>query len=386
MAQSQNLVGNPGFETFSSLPTNYGQYALAIGWGNCGGAGTSDYFHTSGTVGTFFGQIAPNSGAGQMGFLTRHSSAEVAMEYNCRTLNAPMIAGTTYEVSFYLTRGNGSGGYTSATGNIGAYFSVGLPTQAGGAIIPVTPQVEQVAIVNVVNSWQQFYFTFTPTAAFNSIVIGNFRSFAATPFSGGSGNAYYFIDDIVVQPVVILNQELIYFNAEKYRQNQALLRWRFEQTQDVLYIDVQRSSDAMEFENIASGLTPDTEEWIDPNPFEEMNYYRLRSVSVDGTISYSEVKALRFDPSAGISLSGISPNPFREWLVLSLQNLEEEQQVNLKIFDLNGRLVHSEAHQIPQGKIKIELSLPHDLPAGAYMLAVESEKTASRKMYKIIRY
>src|SRR5690606_25879104 len=66
---AQNLVPNPGFESYSSLPGNYGQYYLAIGWSNVNNNttgppyGSPDYFHTSGGLGTYFGQIAPHGGS-----------------------------------------------------------------------------------------------------------------------------------------------------------------------------------------------------------------------------------------------------------------------------------------------------------------------------------
>ena len=51
---AQNLISNPGFENYSALPTGYGQFNLAIGWDNCSGGGTPEYFNTAGTALTYF--------------------------------------------------------------------------------------------------------------------------------------------------------------------------------------------------------------------------------------------------------------------------------------------------------------------------------------------
>lgn len=383
---AQNLVGNPGFETFTSLPNAYGQYARASGWTNCGGSGTADYYHTSGTTPTGFGPMSPHTGGGQMGFLTRHSTASVAMEYVCRTLNSAMLVGQTYEVSFFLTRGTGAGLYPSSTGNIGAYFSIGLPVQPGTAIIPVTPQVEQVAIVNVTNTWQQVSLTFTPTAAFNSISIGNFRTFASTPFINGDGRAYYYIDDIVVRPIILLDLGQLTFNAKKLDEDKSLLLWHFERPSELLSIDIQRSANGVEFDNIASGKAPELETWTDETPFSGANYYRLRMLAVDGTISYSDIKVLNFESSSELLIVKIFPNPFRDWLVIDFQNTgAAAQSTTIEIHDMLGRMVHQEKQELAQGHSKIELSLAgENLAQGSYILSLISENGV-KKQFKVIK-
>lgn len=381
---AQNLVGNPGFETFTSLPNGYSQYNRATGWTNCAGSGTPEYYHTSGSTPTAFGPMVPNSGAGQMGFLTRHSSTGVAMEYLCRNLSSPMVVGQNYEVSFYLTRGTGAGLYPSAAGNIGAYFSTPLPTQAGAAHINVIPQVEQVAIINVTNAWQQVTFNFTPTAPFSSISIGNFHNFASTPFSGGDGRAYYYIDDIMVQPAVILSIDKLTFEADKYQSTQSFISWHFEDADEVVSLTIQRSVDGIEFETVAANQDAGAEKWIDATPFQGNNYYRLRVLYVDGTIAYSDVRVLVFDAEPAVTISRVSPNPFREWLVIDLQNTADAVDVEIALFDILGRQVHSETQQMLQGRMKLELSIPSDLAAGSYWLSITSN-TGGRKLHKVVK-
>lgn len=384
---AQNLVGNNSFEDFTTLPTAYGQYNRCAGWNNCGGTGSSDYFHTSGSVGTYFGQMTPNTGAAQMGFMTRHSSLSIASEYSCRPLNSAMIPAQSYEVSFFVTRGNGSGGYSSSTGNIGAFFSVGAATQIGAAPIAATPQVEEVAIINVTNAWQKLTFTFTPTAPFDNISIGNFNNFAATPFVGGSGRAYYFIDDVVVQAVTLLAiDNLISFKAKKYDHAKSELTWNFDKPNEVLFVDLQRSANGFEFENLAKNQPANINRWIDPLPYQGSNYYRLRFVELDGSVYYSEIRSLTFEDAGETAITRISPNPFREWLVVDLQNIsDKEEEVEIRMVDMLGRKVHSEKHQLGNGRYKIELSLPSNLAVGTYMLQIVTNK-GGQKWHKVVKY
>jgi len=202
---SQNLVPNGGFEEYSSLPNNYSQYYKAIGWTNVNGNpqgppyASPDYFHTLGTLGTYFGQIAPNSGSGQMGFYPYLQSLGDAREYISRQLASPLITGQEYQLSFYLTNGTG-GAYTARIDNMAIHFSTNPLVQLVDEVIQLTPTIELPGVIDLPNSWQQYVITFTATEPAEHITIGNFELDAATTAIGGS-SSYYFVDDIVLIPL-----------------------------------------------------------------------------------------------------------------------------------------------------------------------------------------
>lgn len=208
---------NGGFETSSSLPNAPCQWNLATGWSNvngsigCGGAASPDYYHTGGTgvtnlptnsLGT---TVVPNGGNAVMGFLTWSGTLSPNFrEYISTPLSSPMVIGTAYQVSFWLTNGVNPY-YGSGSDNIGMHLSVGPLTQTGTGPISVTPQYN-ITAVTYSSSWVQFSFNITPTSAFDQITIGNFfddLSTTSTVFTPGATfqRAYYFIDDIVITPV-----------------------------------------------------------------------------------------------------------------------------------------------------------------------------------------
>ena len=201
LAQAQNLVPNPGFEEMTQLPADYGQWHFCKDWNNVGGNisgppfGSPDYFHTQGTTGDFFGQIKPNTGDAQMGFTTYHPGMYEFREYIATKLREPMGAGLTYQVSFFITNGTGTGGYPGASNNIGIHFSKAPLHQEVDEPIPVEPQIEITQTV-FSTSWVQYTFSLTATDDFECMTIGNFRMDTETENSGDA--AYYFIDDVVV--------------------------------------------------------------------------------------------------------------------------------------------------------------------------------------------
>lgn len=204
-AYGQNLVPNGSFENYSTLPNGYGQYFKSTGWSNVNGVQTGppyaspDYFHTAGSVGNYFGQIAPNTGDAQMGFYPYLASLGDAREYLMINLSSPLVVGQSYILEFYLTNGT-NGAYTAHTDNIGAHMSVGPLTQMVDEVINVVPQYEIPGIVDHDNYWQYYSYSFVATTAADHLTFGNFEYNANTTVISGT-SSYIFIDDVSITPV-----------------------------------------------------------------------------------------------------------------------------------------------------------------------------------------
>ena len=219
-ANSQNLLSNGDFENYSTLPTDITQWSLCTGWTNCGGTGTPDYFNTN-AVGaanlpnTNFGFVQPYSGNGIMGFATYGGNMQPEYrEYISTQFSSPMVVGTQYQISFYLTNGISGMNDVYSSNRIGINFSTSPLTQTGYAPFNTTPQLEIVGDVWT-NSWQQYTFTFTADQAYTYITFGNFDNDAGTSKTyhntgGMDSYAYYYIDKaevigIVSNPVVVIS-------------------------------------------------------------------------------------------------------------------------------------------------------------------------------------
>ena len=221
LAGAQNLIPNGGFEKYSSLPDDYGQANRAKYWTNVNlnyegpPYGSPDYYHTSGTMEDYFGQILPHKGSGQMGFATYKTDNINFREYISTAFSIPLEAGKHYEVSFYLSNGKG-GEYTFRSNNIGFHFSVHPLYQSEAEPVDAEPYWEIPTIVSHYDEWQKYSFNITPTEDVHVMTIGNFRDDENTEISpNGINGAYYFIDHIFVRPTnynlqVIGNKDLCY--------------------------------------------------------------------------------------------------------------------------------------------------------------------------------
>ncbi len=74
----------------------------------------------------------------------------------------------------------------------------------------------------------------------------------------------------------------------------------------------------------------------------------------------------------------VAPNPFAEQLVLSL-DLDEASEVQVRLYNATGRLLHEQRKFLPFGKSDWALPLPELLPSGIYLLEVSTEQASAVK-------
>lgn len=199
-----NLVPNPSFEKTTSCPDNWDQVPLAAPWFKPTG-GTSDFFHVCssepgvGVPDNGPGYQAPRSGQGYVGGV--HAGGDYR-EYVESPLMAPLVAGRTYEVSFYVSLAEN---YGYAVDNLGAYLSVGPVLTGGAGPLLLTPQVQNPAgsFLNSHTNWMLVQGTFTASGGEDHITIGNFYNDSNTPVvivpAGVYALAYYYFDDVSVR-------------------------------------------------------------------------------------------------------------------------------------------------------------------------------------------
>jgi len=205
---AQNMVPNPGFETISSCPTTDGQINYAIPWSDPG-ATSSDLFQTCASFnGSGMGIPAnnngfqqPHTGHGYAGLFTYFNLTAITnlREYMQVMLNGTLTAGTTYYVSYYISRSNSSDYATKGPGIKFTSTSIVPANPTNGSI---TPEVNSTTAVTDTAGWTLVQGSFVAAGGEHYITIGNFALSAnsAPVFTSPAttGTAYYYIDDIYV--------------------------------------------------------------------------------------------------------------------------------------------------------------------------------------------
>lgn len=135
------IVPKPGFENYTALPIQISQLSLATPW-YTPTAASPDYFHTSGTgtaavPNNLWGSQSPYEGEAYAGVISYNSATE-EREYLQAPLDAPLIQGEQYSVTFYVSLADDSGW---AIDGMGALFTNGAVGHGGYGPINATPQV-----------------------------------------------------------------------------------------------------------------------------------------------------------------------------------------------------------------------------------------------------
>lgn len=179
---------------------------LVDDWSNAGSAtGNPDYFHVGGGMGgdlpeTPIAIVNPHGGQAVMGFVAAGIKGTDYREYLSVHLDAPMVPGEKYQMSFYITNGivtaTSAGGL--GTSHLGVHFSSSPVIQLGNNPINAVPQFRKQS-VTFDREWEQISFAYTADAAHEYLTLGVFGDDddkTIDPFEGNNPQlAYYFVDD-----------------------------------------------------------------------------------------------------------------------------------------------------------------------------------------------
>jgi hypothetical protein len=163
----------------------------------------------------------------------------------------------------------------------------------------------------------------------------------------------------------ILPVSLVDFSAELIN-SEVRLSWTTAAEINSDYFEVERSSDAHEWQVVASvrgqGLSVTRTEYSanDEDPAEGVNYYRLKSVDLDGTFEYSNLVAVDLRMA---DLIVVAPNPASDVLKVSRPGLLPDR------ISITSAIGQQFALKITGTKDKLLLDVS-TLPEGYYFLRV----------------
>ena len=186
--------------------------------------------------------------------------------------------------------------------------------------------------------------------------------------------------------------ELVEFTAKAVMDG-VLLEWITISEINNERFEIQRYVKDDEFEVI--GETPGSGttnrlinySFLDKNPLNGINYYRLRQVDYDGAFEYSLLRAVEFE-RIGIfnsNSNGVNfyPNPnSRDLLYIDLVNWRSNNKIEIKLLDVSGSLHYEQQINVTDnGSYNGRLDLPNNLKSGMYFIQFEGyDKIESYKL------
>jgi hypothetical protein len=221
---------------------------------------------------------------------------------------------------------------------------------------------------------------------------GSYRLAIAISGTAGGGNSRISIDDLVENAHVIgcpaistLPVTLISFvgNLNNGRVN---LQWAVAQNENDDHFEVEKGTDGKTFETAAVVMTSLKGGAESYSYSEVMNsekvYYRLKMFDKNQVITYS--KTIAFDnktTTAGATFRIIN-NPTTDKLTLSFSS-EKNQPMEIKIYDMAGRLQMDEKMNAYRGSNLVNVPLNSAFTTGMY--AVELSNASERQTAKFVK-
>jgi hypothetical protein len=259
---------------------------------------------------------------------------------------------TNYSGSLTISANGGKGGNSDDGGNPGRCFGGG-GGGSGGAIY-FTGALPGVTI--------------TTTAGAAGIETGQSGCAGTVPgIIGSSGSvfsSYSFTrsTDPASYCILLLPSRLMSFTASIVSKKVAL-QWRILNPEMARYFIVERKGDNNQWTGLANTPAVAAQEnylYFDNTPLPGVSWYRLKIVEQNGSVYYSEIRLIEFDPSA--QAFTFYPNPARQSITI---NGEFNNPVLMRVLDLSGRMILQKILTSNH----TEIILP-DLSAGIYFIRI----------------
>lgn len=157
------------------------------------------------------------------------------------------------------------------------------------------------------------------------------------------------------------------FTVQK-EDSRVLLRWQTEYEEHTKSFIAEKSHDGSSFnpltEIAATGNSTTTSEYrtIDEKPFQDITYYRIKSIDLDGSFSYTKILYVKNE----VKEIEIAPNPAGSFSQVQLPG-GIEGTVKIELFDMSGRMLISSKVQMDGNPLSFSINLS-DLKAGSYVV------------------
>ena len=196
----------------------------------------------------------------------------------------------------------------------------------------------------------------------------NITSFALAS-SGNMFVSYYEGRIMEISLSTILPVSLTSFTAQNLINESIQLNWGGFHEINSSYYTIQHSTDGISYSDIgtvkALGCGANSYKFIDNNPANGTNYYRLQSVDKDGSSSCSKIVTLTIT-NYQLPIT-VSPNPAKDFATISFSKSIDKGTI--AVYDITGKQVIS---QLLSGNANAYKLNTQTLKSGVYVVKVKS--------------
>ncbi|MCS6968120.1 MAG: T9SS type A sorting domain-containing protein [Bernardetiaceae bacterium] len=338
---------------------DYSQYRLFLGGGGGGGQQNNNTATPGGNgggiviiqaneiVGNGYAIIANGQSvlAGAGGDSSGGGGAGGSILINCPTYNTPIIihasGGKGGDVDFIHCHGNGGGG--------------------GGGLVRLNRPLPPV--MSIYNNGG-----ISSRNRNNSDCALQGNMFFCAEASGLGGQIF---ENLTPTPV-----EISHFGAERTKEREARIFWTTTWERDHSHFEVQKSRDGIHFVTFSTILGNSGNSYItrhyetfDTEPHPGVNYYRLKQVDLNGTVSYTKIAVVIFHDLALQEEAVMYPNPATaQQLFLRTSVVKETPSV--VCYDLAGRRIDVRLEHVGLGEFRVQFL--QEMTSGVYLFKIRT--------------
>jgi hypothetical protein len=238
--------------------------------------------------------------------------------------------------------------------------------------------ISGVGVPVLVSGQWQYSATYPPFTADSGAHNARYRIKVASSAGNLNNAGCSFFASSMIQVYVnncmqLLDLKLTSFNGRNEKEH-ATLAWTTENEKGNNWFEIERSIDGTNFSSIAHAASnadiagSGRYVYSDPDLIEGSYYYRIKATDGEA-VKYSKVISVT-NSKAAFQLKSLI-NPFQNFLSFDLQS-PANAKATVHLFDSYGRLLKQKAVQLTKGVNKINLNQLDPLPAGSYILRIES--------------
>jgi hypothetical protein len=213
----------------------------------------------------------------------------------------------------------------------------------------------------------------------DAVIIGSMAqvSFATGEYGQNNHNI-----DFGFKPSIVLPMKIISFTAFP-KASHVNLQWVISEQTNILTYDVETSTDGSNFTNIttvsSNGNQSVTYDAIHIKPVAGINYYRIKIIDKDGTISYSQIRTVNFSKGGDVI---IYPNPVSTCVVnITLTGNIINKSARIIILSIEGKLISQQQIIKTSQTETIDVST---LPKGSYIIRFVTDAEIVNKTLQVI--
>lgn len=224
----------------------------------------------------------------------------------------------------------------------------------------------------------------------NNFAVANGASTQLTQTGNGSAigvswatfNVPSFSNFFLNKQGAILPITIEYFRGSKLA-TANYLDWKVTCTSEPsVFMSLERSGDGRNFKSIKDQTATATRclqgfNYTDVSPLAGYNYYRLKTVTLDGKVKYSSIVTL-LNREKGFELISLAPNPVKTTSTLSLTTVKGGK-VDISVSDVTGKVVSKQSTVVIAGNNPINMNFS-TLAAGTYNITVVNGENEIKTM------